>query len=78
MEPFPGRFLETLKGYVELRKQQATSALDRAANAAKEAGVSCDRKRFREIAPVLNERGLRRFVAMEARALGRGARVSAR
>ena len=45
IEPFPemtGRFLETLKGYVELRKEQATSALDRAANAAKEAGASCE------------------------------------
>src|SRR5215469_4098029 len=45
IEPFPemtGRFLETLKGYVELRKEQAASALDRAANAAKEAGVSCE------------------------------------
>src|SRR5580692_8176403 len=30
------------------------------------------RRRFREIAPVLNEQSLRRFVAMEARALGRG------
>jgi hypothetical protein len=30
------------------------------------------RKRFREMAPVLNEQSLRRFVAMEARALGRG------
>src|SRR5215813_13990935 len=45
IEPFPemtGRFLETLARYVELRKEQATSALDRAANAAKEAGVSCE------------------------------------
>src|SRR5689334_15118475 len=42
MEPFPemtGRFLETLARYVELRKEQAKSALDRAASAAKEAGV---------------------------------------
>lgn len=30
------------------------------------------RKRYREIAPVLNEQSLRRFVAMEARALGHG------
>ena len=30
------------------------------------------RKRFREMTPVLNEQSLRRFVAMEARALGRG------
>ncbi len=34
-------FLEALVKYAELRKEQATSALDRAANAAKEAGVSC-------------------------------------
>ena len=30
------------------------------------------RKRYRQIAPVLNEQSRRRFVAMEARALGRG------
>src|SRR5215469_12448819 len=30
------------------------------------------RERYREMAPVLNEQSLRRFVAMEARALGRG------
>jgi Rhodopirellula transposase DDE domain len=30
------------------------------------------RKRYRELAPVLNEQGLRRFVALEAQALGRG------
>ena len=45
IEPFPemtGRFLETLARYVELRKEQARSALDRAANVAKEAGVSCE------------------------------------
>ena len=45
VEPFSemkGRFLETIARYVELRKEQATSALDRAANAAKEAGVSCE------------------------------------
>src|SRR6478735_6250231 len=34
-------FLEALARYAELRKEQATSALDRAANAAKQAGVSC-------------------------------------
>ena len=34
-------FLEALTKYAELRKEQATSVLDRAANAAKEAGVSC-------------------------------------
>jgi len=45
VEPFSevtGRFLEAVATYVELRKEQATSALDRAANAAKEAGVSCE------------------------------------
>jgi nucleotide-binding universal stress UspA family protein len=45
VEPFPeitGRYLETVARYVELRKEEATSALDRAANAAKEAGVSCE------------------------------------
>ena len=30
------------------------------------------RKRYREMAPVLNEQSCRRFAAMEARALGRG------
>src|SRR5262252_9430341 len=30
------------------------------------------RKRYRQIAPVLNEQSRRRFVAMEAQALGRG------
>jgi nucleotide-binding universal stress UspA family protein len=45
VEPFSemsGRFLELVARYAELRKEQATSALDRAANAAKEAGVSCE------------------------------------
>ena len=45
VEPFSemkGRFLETIARYVELRKEQARSVLDRAANAAKEAGVSCE------------------------------------
>ena len=45
VEPFPemtGRFLETVARYVELRKEQAKSVLDRAANSAKEAGVSCE------------------------------------
>ena len=44
MEPFSemtGRVLEAAARYVELRKEQATSALDRAANAAREAGVPC-------------------------------------
>ena len=34
-------FLEALAKYAELRNEQATSVLDRVANAAKEAGVSC-------------------------------------
>lgn len=45
LEPFSemtGRFLEAVARYAELRKEQATSVLDRAANAAKEAGVSCE------------------------------------
>jgi nucleotide-binding universal stress UspA family protein len=45
VEPFSemtGRFLEAVATYAELRKEQATSALDRAAKAAKEAGVSCE------------------------------------
>ena len=43
VEPFSdmtGRFLELVTTYAELRKEEATSVLDRAANAAKEAGVS--------------------------------------
>jgi nucleotide-binding universal stress UspA family protein len=45
VEPFPemtGRYLETLARYVELRKEQATSVLDAAAKAAKQAGVPCE------------------------------------
>jgi nucleotide-binding universal stress UspA family protein len=45
VEPFSemtGRFLEAVARYAELRKEQATSVLDRTANAAKEAGVSCE------------------------------------
>jgi nucleotide-binding universal stress UspA family protein len=45
VEPFSemsGRFLEVVARYAELRKEQATSVLDRATNAAKEAGVSCE------------------------------------
>ena len=45
LEPFSemsGRFREAVAKYAELRKEQATSTLDRAANAAKEAGVSCE------------------------------------
>jgi nucleotide-binding universal stress UspA family protein len=34
-------FLDALAQYAELRNEQATSVLERAANAAKEAGVSC-------------------------------------
>ena len=36
------------------------------------AQVRAARKRYRELAPVLNEQSLRRFVALEAQALGRG------
>ena len=45
VEPFSemtGRVLEAAARYAELRKEEATSALDRAANAAKQAGVSCE------------------------------------
>jgi nucleotide-binding universal stress UspA family protein len=45
VEPFSevtGRVLEAVATYAELRREQATSALDRAATAAKEAGVSCE------------------------------------
>ena len=45
MEPFSemtGRFRDVVAGYAELRKEQAASALDRAASAAKEAVVSCE------------------------------------
>ena len=45
MEPFSemtGRFLEAVATYAELRKEQAASVLDSAANAAKQAGVSCE------------------------------------
>jgi nucleotide-binding universal stress UspA family protein len=45
VEPFSemsGRFIEAVASYAELRKEQAKSALDRAANMAKEAGVSCE------------------------------------
>ena len=44
VEPFSemtGRFQEAVATYAELRKEQATSALERAANAAKEVGISC-------------------------------------
>ena len=36
------------------------------------AQVRAARKRYREIAPVLNEQSRRRFVALEAQRLGRG------
>src|SRR5689334_7752373 len=45
VEPFSemtGRFLEAVATYAELRKEQAASVLDRAANAAREAGLSCE------------------------------------
>ena len=45
VEPFSemtGRMLEAVARYAELRKEQAASALDRAAKAAKDAGVSCE------------------------------------
>jgi nucleotide-binding universal stress UspA family protein len=45
VEPFSemtGRALEAVARYAELRKEQAASALDRAANAAKDACVSCE------------------------------------
>lgn len=45
VEPFSemsGRYLETISRYVEIRKEQAASALDRAASTAKQAGVSCE------------------------------------
>lgn len=44
VEPFSevsSRFLEAVVAYVEFRKQQATSVLDRVANEAKTAGISC-------------------------------------
>ena len=45
VEPFSemsGRFLEAVATYAEFRKEQATSVLDRVANAAQAAGVSCE------------------------------------
>ena len=45
VEPFSeltGRFQEAVAQYAELRKEQGASTLDHAANAAKEAGVSCE------------------------------------
>jgi nucleotide-binding universal stress UspA family protein len=46
VEPFSemtGRVLEAVATYAELRREQAASALDRAAKAAKQAGVSCEK-----------------------------------
>ena len=45
VEPFSemtGRFLEAVAKYAELRQEQAVTTLDHAANAAREAGVSCE------------------------------------
>ena len=42
-----GRFQEAVATYAELRKEQATSALDRAANAAKEVGIPARRLKWR-------------------------------
>ena len=45
VEPFSeltGRFLEAVATYAQLRREQAASVLNRVANAAKEAGVSCE------------------------------------
>jgi nucleotide-binding universal stress UspA family protein len=45
LEPFSettGRYRDAVAKYAELRREQAMSALDRAANAAKEAGVACE------------------------------------
>ncbi|MCC8957242.1 universal stress protein [Bradyrhizobium sp. Pear77] len=37
-----GRYRELLSKYAEIRKEEATSALDRAARAARDAGVACE------------------------------------
>jgi nucleotide-binding universal stress UspA family protein len=45
VEPFSeltGRFLEAVATYAALRKEQATSVLDGAASAARQAGVACE------------------------------------
>jgi len=45
VEPFAemsGRFLEAVATYAELRKEQAKSSLESAANAARTAGVPCE------------------------------------
>ena len=45
VEPFSemtGRFLEAVAKYAELRKEQAVTTLDHAANEAKKKGISCE------------------------------------
>ena len=45
LEPFSemtGRLREAISSYAKVRKEEATSALDRAANRAREAAVSCE------------------------------------
>ena len=45
VEPFSemtGRFLEAVAKYAELRKEQAVTTLDHAANVAKETGIPCE------------------------------------
>jgi nucleotide-binding universal stress UspA family protein len=54
VEPFSemtGRFQEAVAKYAELRKEQATSTLDHAADRAKEAGVPCDTIRVESAQP---------------------------
>jgi nucleotide-binding universal stress UspA family protein len=46
-----GRFLEAVARYAELRKEQATSVLDRAADAAREVGVSCKTIQVENVPP---------------------------
>ena len=55
VEPFSemtGRFQEAVATYAELRKEQATSTLERAANAAKEVGISCKQLKWRTGNPI--------------------------
>ncbi|GIQ75705.1 universal stress protein [Bradyrhizobium sp. RD5-C2] len=45
VEPFSeltGHFRDTIANYAEMRKEQATKALNEAANAAREAGIPCE------------------------------------
>ena len=57
------RYRDVLARYAEIRKEEATSALDRAAGAAREAGVSCEISRVESGPPhqaiieVAEERG---------------------